>query len=413
MKKYYSILQNFTNLNASILSITLLGLFLRLLILFFYPDQNFPDAQGYTRSGGIFFQTGIFPTDLHMPLYIIWTHLLGAGIWLKISDIILSTLSIILVYRLSLHLFLSKKAACLSSFMLSIYPHCLFYATSRLTETSYVFILLLTFLAFYNNKFLSASILLGLSILIRPTLDLFAPFLVLIFAKIVHKMSWSEVGRKLIIYVICYAGLMTPWWIHNYIKYDTFVRLNLGDGFVLYSGNNPMNRSGGGVAYGNADDDLDVKEFSNIQNPIKRNNAFKEAAINFIKENPKNFLKLMGIKFIRFWRLWPHTTHYQQWSIILISILSYGTILALAICFIFAYGKNYLMIPIYSLAAYLTLVHMVLIGSIRYRFPLEPFLIIMAGFIVAKLWYCPSSYKCKNFYGGEEHALNYENNRVV
>jgi len=36
--------------------------------------------------------------------------------------------------------------------------------------------------------------------------------------------------------------------------------------------------------------------------------------------------------------------------------------------------------PIFALFGYLTLVHMVTIGSIRYRFPLEPFLIIFAGY---------------------------------
>ena len=46
-----------------------LGLLARLIMLFFYPDQNFPDAHGYTSSGKAFFETGVITTDFHMPLY--------------------------------------------------------------------------------------------------------------------------------------------------------------------------------------------------------------------------------------------------------------------------------------------------------------------------------------------------------
>lgn len=38
--------------------------------------------------------------------------------------------------------------------------------------------------------------------------------------------------------------------------------------------------------------------------------------------------------------------------------------------------------PVFALFGYLTLIYMVTIGSIRYRFPLEPFLIIYAGYFL-------------------------------
>jgi hypothetical protein len=62
--------------------------------------------------------------------------------------------------------------------------------------------------------------------------------------------------------------------------------------------------------------------------------------------------------------------------------LSYGLVLFLAIGFVFRNAKKYFreVIPIFTLIGYLTLVHMVTIGSIRYRFPLEPFLIIFASY---------------------------------
>jgi hypothetical protein len=172
--------------------------------------------------------------------------------------------------------------------------------------------------------------------------------------------------------------LLSPWWMHQYQKYGEFIRLNLADGIVLYSGNNPLNKTGGGIV----GTDVDMRSFDNEKNPVIRNNKMKSVAIEYIVSNPGHFVELAGLKFLRFWRLWPYTQHYQQWYVVTASLLSYGLVLFLAIGFVFRNAKKYFreVIPIFTLIGYLTLVHMVTIGSIRYRFPLEPFLIIFASY---------------------------------
>ena len=40
---------------------------------------------------------------------------------------------------------------------------------------------------------------------------------------------------------------MAPWWLHNYHYYGTFVRLNVAGGENFYAGNNPRNKTGGGL----------------------------------------------------------------------------------------------------------------------------------------------------------------------
>jgi len=174
---------------------------------------------------------------------------------------------------------------------------------------------------------------------------------------------------------------MSPWWAHNYVKYDTFVRLSLGDGKVLYSGNNPINQSGGGVANSASSDDMNLNQFDPIHDPVLKNEAMKRAAFDFILENPGRFIELAGIKFVRFWRLWPYAPEYQKPYIIVVSLLSYGVVLALAILFLLrnigVHWRN--VTPMLLFMIYLTAIHMVTIGSIRYRLPVEPFLIIIAA----------------------------------
>jgi hypothetical protein len=107
----------------------------------------------------------------------------------------------------------------------------------------------------------------------------------------------------------------------------------------------------------------------------------ERAAWRFIRENPDRFLELAGVKFLRFWRLWPYASEYERPSIIVVSLLSYGAFLMLSLWFLITEGRRYarVILPMVALAVYVTLVHMITIGSIRYRFPLEPFLLILGS----------------------------------
>jgi len=43
------------------------------------------------------------------------------------------------------------------------------------------------------------------------------------------------------------------------------------------------------------------------------------------------------------------------------------------------------LLPIYLLIGYFTLVHVVTIASLRYRLPIEPFLIVMAAYPIGRM----------------------------
>jgi hypothetical protein len=379
---------NILNLNhffkdRQIFTILLFSLLIRLVFMWVYPDQHFPDAVAYKTIGEEIFSGNLITNNTYMPLYPVWSYITGQGITQLLMDILMSVASIFLIYALSMYIFEDRSVALLSASVASIYPHFIFYSISGLTEIFYTFLLLLYFLLFYRKKFFLAIIVSVLAILVRPTLDLLNPIIIILFVGFVHKFGWKSVVKYLAIYCITYATILTPWWLHQYQKYGEFVRLNLADGIVLYSGNNPINKTGGGIV----GDDVDLGLFDNEKDPIIRNNNMKNAAIDFIVDNPKRFIELAGLKFSRFWRLWPYTEHYQQWYVVAASLLSYGLVLCLAIGFMLRSGKKYFrkLLPIFALFGYLTLVHMVTIGSIRYRFPLEPFLIIFAGYFIVDI----------------------------
>jgi 4-amino-4-deoxy-L-arabinose transferase-like glycosyltransferase len=378
--------------------ILLFGLVVRLAALALVPDANFPDARAFVTAGKELFAGQYMTVDLYMPLYPLWTYLTGGGLTLRLADITLSVATVYVIHQLAMHIFRDEGAALVAGAISAIYPHFVFYAISGLTETAFVFLVCTAYLCLYRARFFWAGMLLVMAILVRPTIDYLAPVLIVLFSLAVHRLSWKSTVFRLFQYSLIYLVLMTPWWMHQYGKYGQFVRLSLGDGYVLISGNNSLNSSGGGVGRDPVNDsvktdkpaDVDLSvlsRFDEIKNPVARNAAMKAAAYEFIAEQPGRFIELAGLKFVRFWRLWPYAPEYERPAIFVVSVLSFGSVLMLTLFFLATASWRQMgaVSPILVFGAFLTAAHMLTIGSIRYRLPLEPFMIVFAAAGIMRL----------------------------
>ena len=358
------------------------ALALRIIAAVALPDQHFPDAAEYREAGQAFWQTGGLGNSLVMPLYPVLVGLVGAG-WGQLAlDLALSTVTVWLVYRLTLIVFADATAALLGAFVTAIYPYFIFYAVAGLTETLFMALLIAAFLCWYGGWFTAAAILAVLSILTRPTIDVLVPLLIPLFAFFVHRYPLARSLRQLAAYVAIYCVMMSPWWLHNYRAYGTFVRLNLASGSTLYTGNNPQNRTGGTL-----DSDADMSFVDGISDPVARDRALWDAGIAFIEQHPGRFFELAGRKFVRFWLPWPYAKAYATPLYTLVSIASFVPVLALATLYVVTWGwqESPRVLPILLLIAYLTSIHVISVASLRYRLPLEPFLIVLAAGAAARL----------------------------
>ena len=371
----------------NIREIIFLSFFVRIASLILYPSKVLPDTYTYLKIGEEIFSGKIIQTPLHMPGYGIWMFLFNFitqnNYGVIIGDIVVSCLTVYVIYLLSYEIFKKKEISIISALIFALYPFSIFYSISALSETLFVFLLLLSILMFYRNDFFYGSLLIILSIYIKPTPDIFAPFLILIFSLVIKKYSFKKSIFHLCIYYTLYILLLSPWWFHNWKKYDGFVRINLSGGYHLYSGNNIKNKTGGGI--GGIDVDHNWSDEDIKYRGIEFHNKFKKEAYNFIKENPKEFVNLTMIKFLRFWRIYPYTDEYKGTIYKLISTLSYGIILILSILFIFN-SKKFLRIisPLLTIIFFTTAIHCITIASIRYRHPIEPILIIFASYTIYK-----------------------------
>lgn len=365
-----------------VIGILAAGLVLRVIAGLVLPDQSelLSDSITYRLSAAHLLDHWRMDNPYQMPLYPLLIAIFGR--WQMAADIVLSVITIGLVHQLARELFTDRWTPILAAAAAACYPALIFFAVVGLSETLFTTMMLAAFLFWYRNQFTAAAIFAVLAILTRPIFDI-APLLLVCFALFVHRLSPAQTVRHLAVYAAIYCVLLAPWWLHNYKSYGLFTHLTAAFGYQLYAGNNPMNTSGGAIE----GVDYKLDDFAGITNMLDRDDAMRKAAIAYIEANPKQFIELAVLKFMRIWRPWPINKDYVSVRNIVISAASYLPVLLLsALGLFFARHKLRRLSPILLFAAVYTAINMVLAGTIRYRAPLEPFLLIFAASAVSRLF---------------------------
>ncbi len=272
--------------------ICLVGLGVRIAAAYFVPDQSaiLGDAIAYREAGHSLWTTGWLGTPYHMPLYPMLVAVWGPGWPQLLIDVGLSTLMIWLVYELTKLLFADERTSLVAAAITALYPNFIFFSVIGLTETLFMTLTVAAYLFWYQKRNVLGDVCAVLGILTRPILDLLAPLLVVCFVLVVYRLSLRVAIEKLGLYAVVYCVLMAPWWLHNYEAYGRFVRLDLGSGLALLSGNNPLNQTGG------FDVNLDISSapYYRIADPFARDQAMADAAISYIEFKPAGVHRTSG-----------------------------------------------------------------------------------------------------------------------
>lgn len=363
--------------------ILLVALAARILAASILPDQGtlLVDAAIYRESAAQLAANWQMANPYQMPLYPLLIALTGP---LQLAaDILLSTAVVWQIFALSRELFSGRWPALIAALMAACYPPLVFFAVVGLSETLFIALMLAAFLMWYRANFVAASVFAVLAVLTRPIFDIVAPVLLLFFALGIHRLSLMATLRQLTIYAAIYGMMLAPWWFHNYQSYGQFVRLTAGFGTILYAGNNPMNRTGGALQHV----DYEPSAFAAAGNVVAQDRAMREAALSYIAANPGRFVELAGLKFLRFWRPWPANPGYAKFAIIALSVATFFPLIILSAAAIVMTRRHLrLLSPILLFGLGYTAIHMVLAGTIRYRLPLEPFMLILSGAAASALF---------------------------
>ncbi|UCE61250.1 MAG: glycosyltransferase family 39 protein [Phycisphaerales bacterium] len=125
---------------------------------------------------------------------------------------------------------------------------------------------------------------------------------------------------------------------------------------------------------------------------VEWNRYFLEESLLLIRSDPARIIRLAGTKWLRTWNPFPNVGSYQSlparlasgaWALPVLALAVAGTTLLLRID-----GKGRLRTTFFLLlpALYVSVLHSLFVGSVRYRLPAMPMLEILAAFALVTLF---------------------------
>ncbi|MGC9031652.1 MAG: ArnT family glycosyltransferase [Minisyncoccia bacterium] len=262
-------------------------------------------ANPYFKGGPKFYawRSPGFPLFLAL-IYKIFGHSYFAA---KVGLALLSSLTVILIFFLG-KILVDEKTGILSSIIYSIYPASIFWTGYLCPVTLEIFLMLGFVLFLYIGEktknwihFGISGIFLGLGVLTRSLFFVFFPLLLIYF--FIKEKKPLMMKYSTVIFIIGFLVIL-PWIIRNYKIFHRFLITSTEGGIVSYIANNQnsLNEPSG---YWNPP--FEFFEKYKGMNEIEINKALYRETVNFIISNPGIYIKLVLDRFIRYWRLYPHT----------------------------------------------------------------------------------------------------------
>ncbi|KPJ65017.1 hypothetical protein AMJ44_11420 [candidate division WOR-1 bacterium DG_54_3] len=369
---------------------------------YFDIAQNIAAGSGYVGSG--FFHLNYAPTSFLPPVY---TYLFALSlkifglipghIMMVVFQAFISVFIIILIYKLGEEIF-DKKSAMIACLIFLIYLPFIYWTTMIWDTMLFTFLLLVICLLAYRfreknyyGNLIFLGILIGICALTNAVTLIVIPFIMLYFLY-----NWKENFSKLIfkIAVLIFAILLTllPWTIRNYYVHRVVVPIRTGLWPNLYLGNNPAAtgtvylKENGKVA-NRFEKGLTMHFWPMIEdlrslNEIEQENYFKDRFLNYVKHNPAKFISLIFKKIYLFWWFNPYESSNISWRVEYFLLLYFAS---LGMLFSKIHKKQISLLLLIFLS--FTLVYSITgpFFNWKYRLPIEPYLMILAGFGIKNL----------------------------
>ena len=289
-----------------------------------------------------------------------------------------------------------RAAALIAAGLIALNPYLIYFTGLLLSETLFTAMLLWAMVLLVQPSMLrrfGGLLILALSVPVRPSAILLPVFLGILSAFVNRLNPPAYQGAPSAPVVrpyrcgsplwvgLCAAGMilltLLPWAVRNHDVLNRWIWLDTNSGFTLYDAYNP-----GATGASSQSFMLGEAELQKL-NEVDRSQYLARKAMDYVRKHPGRAIQLMGAKLLRTWSPIPLSSEYGKPALRLIA-LAYSVpfyILVLAGLFrakLPRSAKVFLLAP----AIYLSVVHALTIGSLRYRVPAEPPLAVIAGGMV-------------------------------
>jgi len=250
-------------------------------------------GKGYVANGA---PTAYFPVGYPAFLGLIFA-VFGPSVFIgKIANIILSMGILFFSYYISKRLFNSELVGRITLLVLSFYPNYIAYCSLLLSETLFLFLLLLGTMLLMEGKQglwlnLAAGSVFGLTCLVKPQ----AIFLPAIFfgvseiRNVWKKVFWKHLRLFVIVHISMIITIL-PWVVRNYKIYNKFVLISTNGGINLVIGNNPY--ATGKITGFNHE----IRTMIDAPNEYEREMKAYTVALKYISKQPLGTIRLIPKK---------------------------------------------------------------------------------------------------------------------
>lgn len=385
------------------LLIFLVALALRLPYALTRPDAlEFPDSQDYDSTARNLLAGEGFREESGRqasrapgyPLFLSGCYAAGLSFrGVYVIQSIADAITCVLVALLGRNLF-GMKAGVAAGLACAVYPFFIFFSGILLSETLFTLALVaavaLLERALRGKKWrtpvllaATAGIVIGFAIHLRSSFLLFplfmVPFWIVAQRRDISRRCIRATGLWIVMAAMAGMALL-PWVVRNYRIFGRIIPATLQVGESLYEANSPY--ADGGPAM----DRIDwVAERGGVMmGEYDNNEFFKQKALDYIRQNPGRFISLALEKMRRFWNPLSNYGPYRRPIYSAVALAANVPVYALAILWLFRMRRRwretlFLLTPVLYYAG----MHAVFVGSIRYRIPVMPFIIVLAA---AGLW---------------------------
>ncbi len=376
--------------------IFLLALALRLILLVAWHSSGegthlSGDSPSYLRvaeslSNGLGFSVDGQPSFRRgpgYPLFLALTLHLGFPLSAQILQLILDALSAFFIFKIGVLLW-GRRVGVVAGLSYSIYYYAIKQCVIIMPETLFVFFVVLSFYFYYYGRDQQSYKKIVLA-------GLFASFAVLTKEILVfYYIAWGistlllecGKGRRCMmgataLFLGVYILSLAPWILRSSLAHKRFTLWTDVSGFTLYLGNNPT------VNPRLKGEDWTLKVNTALPPDVSSDKVHKDAAVQYIKARPRTFVKNALFKLGRFW--------YPVYSDSPLLIKIYGGLLFIYMVLFGGVGlwqnrKRWVeLLPFWGMLVYLSCINSITIASIRYRFVLEPFLLLLAASSAAQI----------------------------
>jgi len=217
----------------------------------------------------------------------------------------------LVMLRVGQQLRLGKRAAWIAAWIAAFEPHLVYYSVTIVTESVYTLIFLIGLVYIFRTMetkraadSLRAGIAFGLGMLIKPLLQFFPPVLLIFMLPWWPHINWRKVVKHSVIILSTVLITVAPWMYRNYRVFHNWSLSSQGQTVALFYLGTSIVSMRDHLTYQDAE--AKVKEqfnqaHRNEMTEAERITAFKQAGMEYLKENPGILARLIAINTFTFW----------------------------------------------------------------------------------------------------------------